>query len=125
MIAKDNGMRDEYKGDGPVFDSAVLKVLREVLQENLAELLASVPVEADRALNRIKAAVAAEDLNAAREAGQSIRGMALNFGALRLATIARNIAVDSQELEAVSRHVVPLERAIADARAQLATMAYA
>ena len=109
----------EHKWSEPIFDDATLSTLRDALQDDLREVMASIPPEAVRALDLIKAAIVAEDLDAARAAAHSLTGMALNFGATRIAAIAGRIALNSPDVGTVERHVGPLERAIGETCAQI------
>ena len=109
----------EQKEFEPIFDDTTLSMLRDVLQDDLRAVMASIPPEAARALNLIKAAIVAEDLDAARAAAHSLTGMALNFGAVRIATIAGSIAWYSPDVGTVARHVGPLECAIRETCARI------
>ena len=112
-------MAIEHNETEPVFDDTTLSELRKILQDDLREVMASIPPEAARALNLIKAAVVAKDLDAARAAAHSLTGMALNFGAVRIAAIARSIAINSPDIGTAARHIGPLERAIGETCARI------
>lgn len=104
----------------PVFDEVVLTALQDYLQDaDLREVIASVSTEAEKCLNLIKAAIAKGDSGAVHDAAHALKGMSSNFGAARLAAIARRIALDSSAIEAVAGQVAPLERAVAATQAQI------
>ena len=118
-------MVSEHNGSEAIFDYTRLTTLRNDLQEGLFEVMAGIPAEAAKALDLIRAAVAAEDWDAARAAGHCLSGMALNFGADRLAAIARRISLTSPEIESAGRLVAPLERAVEDTCARIEMIAWA
>lgn len=108
----------------PVFDDVTLSRLKEILDAaDLRELMAGIPAEATRAVNLIKAAVEVEDLTAVREAAHALAGLAGNFGAVRLAAIARLIERPSSEIRAVTDWIVPLELALEETSIQIALIA--
>jgi signal transduction histidine kinase/DNA-binding response OmpR family regulator/HPt (histidine-containing phosphotransfer) domain-containing protein len=107
-----------------VFNPATLAELRKGLEESeLRAFLAMIPVEGAKCLDQIKAAVAAGDLDAARKAAHRLNGMASNFGAARVAGIARRIELEAPAIEIVSRHLTPLEIALHETQAQISTAA--
>ena len=114
----------ELKGLDPVFDEAILSGLRENLHESdLREAISGVPAEGAKAINLIKVAIAAGDLEAARNAAHTLTGMASNFGAVRLAAIGRRISLTSSDIDAVARDVAPLERALEETRVRIKLIA--
>lgn len=102
----------DHKESEPIFDDATLSMLRKALQDDLSAVMAGIPPEAAKALKLIKTAIAAEDLEAARAAAHGLAGMALNFGAIRIAAIACNIALNSPDIGTVALQVGSLECAI-------------
>lgn len=114
----------EHKGSEPIFDYTRLTKLRSALQDDLLDVMAGIPAEAERALRRIKSAVVDEDWEAARAAGHNLRGMAINFGAVRLAEVARRISLTSPETETVTDHIASLESAVGDTCARLKTISW-
>jgi HPt (histidine-containing phosphotransfer) domain-containing protein len=107
-----------------IFDPATLAELRGGLEESeLRAALAMIPGEGAECLNEIKAAVAAADLDAARKVAHRLKGLASNFGAARLAAIARRIELEATAIEVVSQHVRPLEIALHETRAQIRAIA--
>lgn len=114
----------EHNGSEPIFDYTRLTKLRSALQDDLLEVMAGIPAEAESALRRIKSALVAEDWEAARAAGHNLRGMAINFGAVRLAEIARRISLTSPETETVTDHIASLESAVGDTCARLKTISW-
>jgi signal transduction histidine kinase/CheY-like chemotaxis protein/HPt (histidine-containing phosphotransfer) domain-containing protein len=106
-----------------IFDCATLAELREGLEEGeLRAALAMIPAEGGKCLNQIKAAVAAGDLDAARKAAHRLKGMASNFGAARLAGLARRIELEAPAIEVVSKHVRPLEIALNETQAKISAI---
>jgi histidine phosphotransfer protein HptB len=87
-----------------VFNAATLTELREGLEES--ELRA-----------------AAGDLDAARKVAHRLKGMASNFGAARLAAIARRIELEAPAIDIVSKHVRPLEIALHETQAKISAIA--
>ncbi len=96
--------------DLPLFDHDKFNELREALgDDGLHEALACVPAEASKSLGQIKESIAAGDLETAQRAAHSIKGMASNFGAMRLQTIAREIETESPDIATVSQKLADLE----------------
>ncbi|HZA01120.1 MAG TPA: Hpt domain-containing protein, partial [Hyphomicrobiaceae bacterium] len=107
-----------------IFDPAILAELRLGLEESeLRAALAMIPGEGAKCLNEIKAAVAGGDLDTARKVAHRLKGMASNFGAARLAAIARRIELEAPAIEIVSKHVRPLEIALHETQAQVSGIA--
>jgi signal transduction histidine kinase/DNA-binding response OmpR family regulator len=107
-----------------VFNAATLTELREGLEESeLRAALAMIPEEGAKCLNEIKAAVAAGELDTARKVAHRLKGLASNFGAARLAAIARRIELEAPEIEIVSKHVRPLEIALHETQAKISAIA--
>ena len=108
----------------PLFDTAKLAELREAFGEiDLRTALACIPDEAVKCLNQIKAAVVAGDLAAVRRAAHSLKGMAGNFGASRLAAISRHIELETPAIEAVVEKIGELESALDETRARIGKVA--
>jgi histidine phosphotransfer protein HptB len=85
--------------------------------------LGCIPDEGAKCLNQIKAAISAGDLNAARKAAHSLKGMAGNFGATRLATISRRIELDAAAIEIVAENITELEETLNDTRSGIGMIA--
>jgi len=86
-----------------LFDPAKLVELRENFGEaDFRVALSCIPDEGAKCLNLMKAAIGAGDLDAARRAAHSLKGMAGNFGATRLAAISRRIELEAPAIEAVA-----------------------
>jgi HPt (histidine-containing phosphotransfer) domain-containing protein len=71
----------------------------------------------------MKAAIGAGDLDAARRAAHSLKGMAGNFGATRLAAISRRIELDAPAIEVVADEIDELERTLDETRAGIGKVA--
>jgi histidine phosphotransfer protein HptB len=71
----------------------------------------------------LKAAISAGDLDAARRAAHSLKGMAGNFGATRLAAISRRIELEAPAIEAVAEKIDELEQALDATRAEIGKVA--
>ena len=108
----------------PLFDEAKLVALKQVLSEDeLHEVLACIPDEGAKCLNEMKAAIAAGDLDSARRAAHSLKGMASNFGASRLEAIARDIERNAPSIEAVSDRISDLSGALEATEKQITQIA--
>jgi HPt (histidine-containing phosphotransfer) domain-containing protein len=113
----------EAPAAAPLFDTTRLAELRESFGENdFRNALACIPGEGAKCLDEIKAAVAARDLNAARRAAHSLKGMAGNFGAARLAAISRGIELELPAIELVAEKVGELEQTLDDTRTRICEM---
>ena len=98
-----------------LFDIAKLAQLRKSFgDEDLRVALSCIPGEGAKCLNQMKAAVSAGDLDAARRAAHSLKGMAGNFGATRLAAISRRIELEAPAIEAVAEKINELEQTLAE-----------
>ena len=107
-----------------LFDTAKLSELRKSFgEDDFRVALACIPDEGARCLNQIKAAIGAGDLDAARKAAHSLKGMAGNFGATRLAAISRRIELESPAIEAVADEIVELEQTLDETRAGIGKVA--
>jgi HPt (histidine-containing phosphotransfer) domain-containing protein len=108
----------------PLFDTAKLAQLRESFgEEDLRVALSCIPDEGAKCLNQIKAAISAGDLDAARKAAHSLKGMAGNFGAVRLASISRRIELEAPAIEVVAERVNELERTLEETRLGIGNVA--
>jgi histidine phosphotransfer protein HptB len=107
-----------------LFDTAKLAELRESFgKEDLRVALSCIPDEGAKCLNEMKAAIGAGDLDAARRAAHSLKGMAGNFGATRLAAISRRIELDAPAIEVVADEIDELERTLDETRAGIGKVA--
>ncbi|TQV82041.1 ATP-binding protein [Denitrobaculum tricleocarpae] len=94
----------------PLFDREKFDELRDALgDDGLQEALGFVPTEAAKSLAEIKNSIAAGDLETAQRAAHSIKGMASNFGAVRLQNVAREIETESPDIETVTQKLADLE----------------
>jgi signal transduction histidine kinase/CheY-like chemotaxis protein/HPt (histidine-containing phosphotransfer) domain-containing protein len=108
----------------PLFDTAKLAQLRESFgEQDFRIALSCIPDEGAKCLNQIKAAISAGDLDAARKAAHSLKGMAGNFGAVRLASISRRIELEAPAIEAVAEKVNELERTLDETRLGIGNVA--
>jgi signal transduction histidine kinase/DNA-binding response OmpR family regulator len=108
----------------PLFDTAKLAQLRESFgEQDFRIALSCIPDEGAKCLNQIKAAISAGDLDAARKAAHSLKGMAGNFGAVRLASISRRIELEAPAIEAVAERVNELERTLDETRLGIGNVA--
>jgi CheY-like chemotaxis protein/HPt (histidine-containing phosphotransfer) domain-containing protein len=108
----------------PLFDEAKLAELRKTFGEtDFLVALGCIPDEGAKCLNQIKAAISAGDLDAARKAAHSLKGMAGNFGATRLATISRRIELDATAIEIVAENITELEETLNDTRVGIGMVA--
>jgi TMAO reductase system sensor TorS len=113
----------EAPAAAPLFDTTRLAELRESFGENdFRNALACIPGESEKCLDEIKAAIDARDLNAARRAAHSLKGMAGNFGAARLASISRRIELELPAIELVAEKVGELEQTLDDTRTRICEM---
>jgi signal transduction histidine kinase/CheY-like chemotaxis protein/HPt (histidine-containing phosphotransfer) domain-containing protein len=92
-------------------------------KEDLRVALSCIPDEGAKCLNEMKAAIGAGDLDAARRAAHSLKGMAGNFGATRLAAISRRIELDAPAIEVVADEIDELERTLDETRAGIGKVA--
>ncbi len=105
----------------PLIDQAKLDELREALDDSdLRELLGSVPVMAGKLLRQIQDAIACGDLDSVMKLSHSLKGMAGNFAAVRIAAIARSIERSADSVDTASRMTADLEHAIEETRRQFA-----
>jgi HPt (histidine-containing phosphotransfer) domain-containing protein len=102
----------------PLFDAGRLAALRESFGADEFRLaLSRIPDEGDKCLSQIKAAVNAGDLDAVRKVAHSLKGMAGNFGATRLAAISRRIELESPAIDVAAQKLGELEQTLDDTRA--------
>jgi signal transduction histidine kinase/CheY-like chemotaxis protein/HPt (histidine-containing phosphotransfer) domain-containing protein len=108
----------------PVFDAGRLAALREVFgAEEFRLALSHIPDEAANCLSQMNAAVSAGDLDAVRKAAHSLKGMAGNFGATRLAAISRSIELESPAIDVVARTLRELEQIVEETCARIREIA--
>ncbi len=94
----------------PLFDSEKFNDLRDALgDDGLQEALGYVPAEATKSIVQIRESISTGDLETAQRAAHSIKGMASNFGALRLQDIARQIEMETSDIESVTQKLPVLE----------------
>ena len=123
-----NGKSPPRKAAGaaviPLFDNAKLAELRKTFGDtDFLVALGCIPDEGAKCLNQIKAAIGAGDLDAARKAAHSLKGMAGNFGATRLAAISRRIELEATAIEIVAANVTELEETLDETRTGIAMVA--
>jgi histidine phosphotransfer protein HptB len=94
---------------GPLFDEAQIAALRDALgEEDLRAMLSELPSAAGQALHKIRTALVSSDLEAARRAAHALKGVASNFGAARLAAIARELELEATSIASISQHILVL-----------------
>jgi CheY-like chemotaxis protein/HPt (histidine-containing phosphotransfer) domain-containing protein len=108
----------------PLFDVGKLADLRETFGDSdFRTALACIPDEGAKCLGQIKAAIAAGDLKAAHYAAHSLKGMAGNFGATRLAAVSRRIELETPAIEIVAERIGELEQTLDETRAGILEVA--
>ncbi len=104
----------------PLFDREKFDELREALgDDGLQEALGFVPAEASKSLAEIKSSIASGDLETAQRAAHSIKGMASNFGAVRLQDIAREIENETPDIASVTEKLADLEDVLAQTQSEI------
>ncbi|HEY0330894.1 MAG TPA: Hpt domain-containing protein [Rhodopseudomonas sp.] len=107
----------------PLIDHTQIALLRRALgDEDLRDMLAELPEVARQGLDKIRAAVAASDLDEARRNGHALKGVASSFGAARIAAEARKIEAAGSSIAAISQGVALLERLIDETAVALAEL---
>lgn len=82
----------DCKDIAPVLDQRIVAKLRvHIKSDDLRAMLAMVAAESAQCLNRIQSACAEGTPTAAVDAAHALRGMASNFGAARVASLAASI----------------------------------
>ncbi len=108
----------------PLLDHALLATLQQTIGANtLKDILAGLPDEGARCLAAVKAAISRGDLDAARRAAHSLKGMAGNFGATRLAALALYFEHKAAAIDAVADHIGDLERVLDDTMSDISKVA--
>lgn len=100
-------MTDHSQEFSPLIDVSVLDELREVLGEELGEIVGHFVVQLDEQVNSVRDALAVADRQRIIETAHSLKGGAANFGANRLSSIAAAIeraARDEDLSRAASAH---------------------
>ncbi len=97
----------------PLFDAEALDELRDAMgEEACGKMLGMVPVESEKLLNDIQRALGAGDLSIARRHAHTLKGMASNCAAMRIAAIARELEVEVLTLDVAREKSARLEQAI-------------
>lgn len=108
----------------PLLDHAAIEELRlHVGDEQLLALLGILPEESAKCLHEIKSALSQGDLETARRFAHRLKGAAGNFGAPRLAALARGLELEAETLEAAGSRLPALDEAFEDTRRALAAVA--
>jgi CheY-like chemotaxis protein len=108
----------------PIFDEERLAELRACFaQGELRTLLNSVPDEGGICLHAIKDALAANDLDAARRAAHRLKGMASNFGAMRITALARRIELEAPSIGDVRQSILQLQNALDETQEKIGLIA--
>ena len=101
----------------PLFDEEALDQLRGAMgHEVFHQMLKLVPGESVRLLSDIQWAMGKGDLSTARQYAHSLRGMAGNYAATRIAAVAREFDFETQTLDAAKEKTTALEQAIEETR---------
>lgn len=79
-------------------------------------MLKLVPGESARLLSDIQWALGKGDLSTARQYAHSLRGMAGNYAATRIAAVAGEFDFETQTLDAAKEKTTALEQAIEETR---------
>ena len=79
-------------------------------------MLKLVPGESARLLSDIQWALGTGDLSTARQYAHSLKGMAGNYAAARIAAAAREFDLETQTLDAAKEKTAALEQAIDETR---------
>ncbi len=97
----------------PLFDEEALDQLRSSIGEEVFQkILDLVPGESARLLSDIQWALGKGDLSTARQYVHSLKGMAGNYAATRIAAVAREFECEAQTLDAARKKSASLERVI-------------
>jgi HPt (histidine-containing phosphotransfer) domain-containing protein len=106
----------------PAMDRDKLVELRTVVGEaELRVMLDLLPAEGQRAMEAIETARVAGDMDRARRAAHGLKGLAGNFGAQRIETVARDIENAASALEDLDSLLPILATAIEEMRADIAS----
>lgn len=101
----------------PVFDPDRIASLREAVgDETFQAMIERIPIESANLLREIQDALAVGDLEIAQRAAHSLKGLASNLGAERLAVVARCVELEADSVEAASKEVERLESAVCETR---------
>ena len=79
-------------------------------------MLKLVPGESARLLSDIQWALGKGDLTTARQYAHSLKGMAGNYAATRIAAVAREFDFETQSLDAAKEKTAALEQVIVETR---------
>lgn len=94
----------------PLIDARRFDAMRQAVgDEEYRKLIAMLPAAYDEERERIETALTAGDGETFRRAAHSIKGMAVNLSAERLAGLARQLEQQSPDLDQVSRDLSPLD----------------
>jgi HPt (histidine-containing phosphotransfer) domain-containing protein len=107
--------------DQPLFDVAQVALLRDALGEaDLRAMLAELPNAAEQAGQKIRTALASDDLEEVRRAAHALKGIASSFGAARLAAIAREFELEATSIASMMQRMPVLADAIEKTSAAVA-----
>jgi HPt (histidine-containing phosphotransfer) domain-containing protein len=106
--------------DQPLFDVAQIALLRDALGEaDLRAMLADLPNAAERAGQKIRTALASNDLEEVRRLAHTLKGVASSFGAARLAAIAWEFELEGTSIASMLLRMPALADAIEKTSAAL------
>lgn len=108
----------------PIFDEAKLDRIREHLgDDSLSAMLLDIPDETAVLLTEIQTALGNGDFKTACESAHTIKGLASNFAADRIAKLAKDVEDEVRRTGTCSGRLAELADAIAETRAWLARSA--
>ena len=120
-------LAESASGEGqvvPIFDEERLAELRASLpMDQLGDMLAQIPDEGSKSVERIKKAAADGDYEEARRAAHALAGVAGNFAAAKLESFAREIENAARAENEVHTQVAELEEALRQTKEYLTQMA--
>ena len=110
-----------------MIDVSVLDELRELLGEELGEIVGHFVVQLDEQVNSVRDALAVADRQRIIESAHSLQGGAANFGANRLSSIAAAIerAARDEDLSRAGSNLACLLQAKHDTVARLIELGFA
>ena len=104
-------------GAASPMDLNKMEDLRRALgEEDLRELMASIPDESSKLFVKIQDSLAAGDLDAARRSAHGLKGLADNFAAVNIAASAREIELNAPTVDAAKGMLSAVEHAIDQTR---------
>lgn len=107
--------RRKFQDAASPYDEERLADLREAVGDDaLHELLDQIPENSNALLSDIKGHLSAGDLDSAKRSAHKLKGSAGTCCAMRIATIAADIELNAEDIEAANAKVEELESAVRD-----------